>query len=136
MEYGNWTCLAVSNGPGILPDEVQMMLQLAACGLNYRGEESMLIENELLAGQLSTEWKPYSLGSRSGFLFRALVDYDRWNDCQVNFLVRKDVLEADPALLERLFCEGAFTARHGEGRLPVEDLYRFFRYPKPREIPG
>lgn len=121
----SWTCLLVQKGPGLLSDVVCTVLKAAACDLHLKKWDEMRLTNDLVEGIIKTEWKSYTVGSRSGVLFRAQVDSEDGNDYKVNFLLNKKDLERGAEIIRQM------EERTGDGweqasfRFPLPELYQF-----------
>ncbi len=122
--YDSWTCLAVVRGPGVLPDNVILVLKMAACDLQRRQQERMTILNDVCEGVIETEWKTFSVNTRSGVLFKTEIESDK-GKYWVNFLLSKSDLERGAEILRERFDEGSEIGINQPEPFPVAELYEF-----------
>ncbi len=122
--HDSWTCLMVEKGPGILPDDVRVALEAAACNLHLNKTDSMHFSSNVCNGIIESPWKTYAVGARSGILFKAQIESDA-GDYLVNFLLNTTCLDEGRDFLKRLEenLKGTWIPR--DGHLPVEALYQF-----------
>jgi len=109
----------------MITDEVRSALKFAACDLHYKKWDSMrIVGNDACDGVIETQWMSYTVGARSGILFRAQISAES-GDYRVNFLFNgKDLERGAEVIREMEESEGAGW-RTGEGKIPVPELYRF-----------
>lgn len=123
MGYDSWSCLMVENGPGIIDDEIRSALKAAACNLHLQRVERMKISSDICGGIIQTKWDSYSVGGRSGILFRTQVERDE-GDYFVNFLLSTADLEAGADIIREME-EGLGSWNASEDPFPVPALYHF-----------
>ena len=134
MSFDSWTCLMVKNGPGMLPDDVCAELRLFACKMQQGHASEMYMRGKHCSGPLKTDWDSFSVGSRSGILFRAHFDW-KVGECQVNFLLGEDDLRAGARLIEEAMEKGSDGAWEMiDGTIPVPELYKFLDLGKHRTL--
>lgn len=132
--YDSWTCLMVQNGPGMLPDEVRAELKLFACRMQHGHTDEMYMRGKHCNGLLKTDWGSFSVGSRSGILFKAHFDW-KGGECQVNFLLGEEDLLAGARLIEEALERGDDgTWEMIDGTIPVPELYKFLDLGQHRKL--
>lgn len=114
----------VEKGPGLLDERVRIGLKKAACELHLRGWDKMnMIDSKVCTGTIETEWKTFSVGARSGVLFKAQIT-EETGDYKVNFLLNTRDLERGAEVLREMEEGGDMWVRSTE-RFPVPELYEF-----------
>ena len=121
----SWSCLLVNKGPGLLPEKVSLVLKIAACDLHRQKWDTMRLSNDIAIGIISTEWNTYSVGGRSGVLFRAHVDCESGTDYQVNFLLSERDLEHGAKILQEREERGEIGWQESRTPFPIPELYQF-----------
>lgn len=115
----------VKNGPGMLRDEVRDELKLFACRMQQGYVSEMRMRGKYCSGIMKTDWDSFSVGTRAGILFQAQFDWDG-GECQVNFLLSEDDLQAGARLIEEAIERGTDgTWESLDGIIPVPELYKF-----------
>ena len=127
----SWSCVLVSKGMGLLQDDVRTVLKAASCTMHLDKLDRMVVTHDLCNAIVQTEWKVYSIGSRSGVLFRAHVEA-QGGECQVNFLLHTKDLEAGAAFIRTLE-EKKVVWRRSLQDVPVPALYEFADLRKHRQ---
>lgn len=125
--FDSWTIVGVSEGPGLIPQDVSFALKLAACRLFKEKRNKLLFQSEICSGLIETEWDSKRLGSISGMLFHVEVDAEK-GTWQVNFLMNPADLERGAERLEDPDDENfEWLSRPSDERyrLPVAELYKF-----------
>jgi hypothetical protein len=126
--YDSWTCLLVQNGPGLLAESVRTALKDAACDLYHKKWDRMkMTNNDHCTGVIETDWKSYTLGARSGFLFKARITEES-GDYLVNFLYHSRDLKRGAELLEKREQENVRWIANEE-TVPLPELYDFSNPP-------
>lgn len=131
MSFDSWTCLMVEKGPGTIDDSVRSALKLAACDLNLQKYDRMKIVSDVCDGIIETEWNTYTVGTRSGVLFRAEIDAPA-GSYKVNFLLHTADLERGAAILRDMEERGIGEWVRNEGKIPCDALYHFHDLQGPR----
>jgi hypothetical protein len=116
----------VEKGPGMIDDEVRSVLKMAACHLHLKRWDRMNITSDVCEGIITTKWNTYAVGSRSGVLFRSQVKDESGKDYFVNFLLNEDDLRRGAEVIREMEERGDGDWVTGDGRIPVEELYRFY----------
>jgi hypothetical protein len=100
------------------------MLKAAACDLHLKQwDEMRMTGSDVCVGIVRTDWKSYTIGSRSGVLFKATLTEES-GDYQVNFLLSHKDLERGAEIFAEMEENPGEWESH-EGRIPLEELYRF-----------
>ncbi len=121
MPYDSWTCLMVEKGPAMITGEVRSALKFAACDLHYKKWDSMrIVGNDACDGLIETDWKSYTVGARSGILFRAQLSAESGD-----FLFNQKDLDRGAEVIREMEERKGEDWRTAEGRIPVPELYQF-----------
>lgn len=132
----SWTCVSRIKGPGILDDEIILLMKLAACMLEKYDRQRMNFGDADYDGIIETDGQSVSLGGIAGTLFRVDIETSKDGRYQVNFLLnRRDLKRGAKLLADDAYDEedqGPWhTVRHhlprGEG--PMSD-FRDLRRPR------
>jgi hypothetical protein len=122
----SWTCLMVQKGPGMLDDEIRLALKKAACCLSLASMDAMRIRETGCEGHIETEWRSYTVGGRSGILFRCAIETGaRGGEFRVNFLLNRSDLERGREILERYEAGESDSWERGTAAIPLPQLYDF-----------
>ena len=119
----SWSCVLVGKGMGVVSDDVRNVLKATSCKMHMDKLDRMVVKHDRCNVIVQTLWETYSVGSRSGVLFKSHVEVDG-GECQVNFLLHTKDLEAGAAFLRRLEEENVPLGA-APGELPIPALYEF-----------
>ncbi|PCI30563.1 hypothetical protein COB52_01375 [Candidatus Kaiserbacteria bacterium] len=115
--FTEWTCVSVKEGPGMVPDDVQTALQMAACSLVMDQIGARHVSSTVCDAYIETERKTYVVGTKAGVLFKAQVN-SNGGDYKVNFLIAESDLQSGATQLREALEEGDFTAFPGYSGVP------------------
>ena len=127
MSHDSWTYILVNNGPGLVPDQVQLRLKLEACTLYQHEKETATIQSRECTGTLKSTRQAFTVRARTGILFKAELQHEGESGVwQINFLLSIADLGRGKALLREIE-EGEGVARHPITEMTEEcpELYRF-----------
>ena len=121
----SWVCIMVSGGPGMIPEYVQMALKTAACDMRLEQRDVIIFAHATCDGEITTDWRSYTVGASTGVLFKAKVSADSVT-YPVNFLLSEDDLKRGAAVLKQHFREKRFALEIGsQGAEDLPFLYEF-----------
>lgn len=126
MSLDSWTCIAVTKGGGLIPDELMQVAKMAACRLHLEKRNDLFFTSEVCDGYITTSWEDKLLWTRSGVFFsiEASMDDREW---QINFLLNARDLERGAKLLEQgdeLDPDDVISI-NVPFRVPIDRLYEF-----------
>jgi hypothetical protein len=124
MNADSWSCLMVGRGMRIVNEQLRNILKASACNMHLQKLDRMVIKNDLCDGVMQTEWTSYTVGARSGVLFRSQIECEG-GECQINFLLSTKDLEAGASVIRDMeeYADGTWEENFED--FPIPELYQF-----------
>ncbi len=124
---GSWTVIMVRKGPGMVSDDVRHTLETAAYKLTLDRQDKNHFKSRTCEGYLETGWRSVTVGTRTGILFKSVVDSGD-GPFSVNFLVNSKDLDRGAEVLREIENGRNESVRVSEDAKLPDEMYDFITF--------